>query len=452
MNSSILVAISLEGTLKREAVMFYSSMEYGDIITKALQAFKIPPESLEEYLLFIPAIECYVRHYEHLTGGHLLILEGKGRRQANKTQFISAQSSSHRKSMTKEDQIIEITMNKEYESDSENEEKTSGKDQFFSKERLDHENKEKEENKPKISLDDLAKETFSDREELILFAREWAVENSFQLVLNTREQILKKENTKVTILQCNKKGCEFFVEFRSNKQTEDKYKLEKYYAKHDHELVLKHSALEFTPKIIKKLKELRFVTDDIKAITTEINKVFSKKFETSKVWYQLRKLKDFEFGNPTNDSNTLIKFLERDKNQRGTLFYKDVDQNDRLIHFAFMTNRMKNIANKFSDVIVIDGSHKTNRFGMPLMDIIAIDNLGKSCTIFIALLQSQKYEEFEWALDCFAKNLDNPPCVIFTDEEEALRKCTKFFRVCLILYSCPKDISKLNKLHVLMAR
>jgi len=225
-----------------------------------------------------------------------------------------------------------------------------------------------------------------------------------------------------------------------------------YYAKHDHELVLKHSALEFTPKIIKKLKELRSVTDDIKAITTEINKVFSKKFETSKVWYQLRKLKDFEFGNPTNDSNTLIKFLERNKNQRGTLFYKDVDQNDRLIHFAFMTNRMKNIANKFSDVIVIDGSHKTNRFGMPLMDIIAIDNLGKSCTIFIALLQSQKYEEFEWAFDCFAKNLDNPPCVIFTDEEETLRKCTKFFRVCLILYSCPKDISKLNKLHVLMAR
>ena len=56
------------------------------------------------------------------------------------------------------------------------------------------------------------------------------------------------------------------------------------------------------------------------------------------------------------------------------------------------------------------------------------------------------------ALDCFAKDLDNPPCVIFTDEEEALRKCTKFFRVCLILYSCPKDISKLNKLHVLMAR
>ena len=63
-----------------------------------------------------------------------------------------------------------------------------------------------------------------------------------------------------------------------------------------------------------------------------------------------------------------------------------------------MTERMKKLANTFYDVVILDATHKTNRFGMPLLDIITIDNLGKSCTLFIALLRSQKYEEFLWAL------------------------------------------------------
>jgi len=87
-----------------------------------------------------------------------------------------------------------------------------------------------------------------------------------------------------------------------------------------------------------------------------------------------------------------------------------------------MTERMKKLANTFYDVVIIDATHKTNRFGMPLLDIITIDNLGKSCTLFIALLRSQKYEEFLWALKCFKNNIQNSPLVIFTDEEDALRK------------------------------
>ena len=118
----------------------------------------------------------------------------------------------------------------------------------------------------------------------------------------------------------------------------------------------------------------------------------------------------------------LVQLLEKDRSERGIAFSKELDSNGNLTHFYFMTNRMKTLANKFIDVLIIDASHKTNRFEMPLLDIVTVDNLGKTCTVFIALLKSQKYEEFKWALESFKSNLSNSPKVIFTDEEEALRK------------------------------
>ena len=66
-----------------------------------------------------------------------------------------------------------------------------------------------------------------------------------------------------------------------------------------------------------------------------------------------------------------------------------------------MTKRMKELANTFSDVLIIDTSHKTNRFGMPLLDIVCINSFGKTCTVFIALLKDSKYESFIWALNEF---------------------------------------------------
>jgi len=44
---------------------------------------------------------------------------------------------------------------------------------------------------------------------------------------------------------------------------------------------LKHNAIEFTPTILEKLKELKCV--DTKAITQKLNKTFTKEFDTSTV-------------------------------------------------------------------------------------------------------------------------------------------------------------------------
>ena len=85
-----------------------------------------------------------------------------------------------------------------------------------------------------------------------------------------------------------------------------------------------------------------------------------------------------------------------------------------------MTTRMVSLANTFSDVLILDTTHKTNRFNLPLLDIIVINNLGRSCTCFVALLENQKKESILWALKAFKEKLTQTPKVIFSDEDEAI--------------------------------
>ena len=427
MNSHVVVAVSLKGTSFTEAITFDSSMDHPNLLLKALRTFHISEELLHEYSLYIPAIGCYVKSFEHMLRDHLIYLEKNMSRldwKSNKTsqkpisQNPSTSSSLH--SHVKE-LLVEIDDEKvllddiSYYSENANEEEKQEFDQID--ENLDE---------VKIPIDDLVVKSFQDRTELTLYMRAWGVSNDFLLILDSRERMLKKDLTKITRLICNNKYCQFFLEFRCNTLNENKYKLEKHCSIHNHKLQIKNGSLDFTPDIIKKLIELRSVSDDTKAITDQINKTFNKTFDYTTIWYHLRKQMDIEYGKPSSDADTLINLLEEDQKERGVFFCKEVDSEGKLVHFCFMTNRMKLLANRFNDVIIIDASHKTNRFGMPLLDIVTIDNLGRTCTIFIALLKSQKYEEWKWALECFKSNLTSLPQIIFTDEEEALRKSLSF--------------------------
>ena len=370
MNLYVVIGITLRGTTQIEAITLESSMDYNLILQKSLRTFNISEDFINEYCLFIPSISCYVKSFEHLLGAHLIRLEKSSIKQdniMNKTPKksickISSTSTFHQKQNEEGAYLEIVTTKEELESrfhsppqDKNEEEKVEFKDM--------NDDVEQKNDEYKISLEELFDETFADRKELTMFVRGWAVSNSFQVILDTREQILKKDNTRITKLVCNQKGCEFFLEFRFNKDNEEKYKLNSYFSKHNHKLSVKNGSLEFISNIIEKLKEFRSVSDDTRAITDSLNKTFNKKFDISTTWYQLKKLKDMEYGYLTNDATNLVQLLEKDRSEKGIAFSKELDSNGNLTPFYFMTNRMKTLANKFSDILIIDASHKTNRFG-----------------------------------------------------------------------------------------
>jgi len=74
-------------------------------------------------------------------------------------------------------------------------------------------------------------------------------------------------------------------------------------------------------------------------------------------------------------------------------------------------------------VFVIDCTYKTNKFGLPFMNIVGITATYASFNAGFAFLQQETFEYYEWALGCFANVVK--PRVIATDREVALMSAIK---------------------------
>lgn len=282
-----------------------------------------------------------------------------------------------------------------------------------------------DDNDIETDISDLKSQIFTDRDELKEKMTIWADLKKMSLNYRTQERE-NNDGTKVSLLLCNKKdayGCPFYLEYRTDSTKQ--YKLHSFWNLHNHDLDIYTSSSLFTPEILSKIDELRKLSKNNKTLTTAINKHFKTNFHYKTIYYQVKKLKELEYGKMSDDANTFIKMLEADYKKRGGKFEVDV-VNNKLRSCCFMTKRMQSLANNLNDVIIIDSSHKTNRFNLPFLDVAVINNYGKTALCFIALLEDSKEKTFQWALEHLKNVMETPPQVIFSDEEEALMNGKKF--------------------------
>jgi len=140
-----------------------------------------------------------------------------------------------------------------------------------------------------------------------------------------------------------------------------------------------------TPEILNRIKSLKPVTLSCTALTKAINEEFEKNFHVKTIYYQAKKIMQEDLGAPNEDANNFIRMLEEEaKNKDG--FYQALIKENKLKNYCYMSKRMKDMVNYFSDVLIIDTSHKINRFNLPLLDIVCINNLGKTTTVFLGLM------------------------------------------------------------------
>ena len=62
---------------------------------------------------------------------------------------------------------------------------------------------------------------------------------------------------------------------------------------------------------------------------------------------------------------------------------------------------MKKLYLKYYDVLLIDSSLEKNRFNMPMVNFVCIDNLGFSRIVAFGLLSDEKQDSYEWLLSKF---------------------------------------------------
>lgn len=68
----------------------------------------------------------------------------------------------------------------------------------------------------------------------------------------------------------------------------------------------------------------------------------------------------------------------------------------RMQRIFWMSAKGKEQYGAFNDLLEIDATYKTNRFGMPLVLFTVIDNNGISHLIAGGLLSNERYEPYKW--------------------------------------------------------
>ncbi|XP_038719826.1 PKS-NRPS hybrid synthetase CHGG_01239-like [Tripterygium wilfordii] len=118
---------------------------------------------------------------------------------------------------------------------------------------------------------------------------------------------------------------------------------------------------------------------------------------------------------------SLMSFLQE---HRYIFYHRTNDVTNELQDLFFAHPGSLELLRAFPHVLLMDATHKTNRFRMPLLEIVGVTPTNMTYCIGFVLLNSEKEDNYTWALRCLQSIIEESiaPKVIVTDRELALMK------------------------------
>lgn len=116
--------------------------------------------------------------------------------------------------------------------------------------------------------------------------------------------------------------------------------------------------------------------------------------------YQIHYLRDrYNEEEPFDLRSFLTKLEDLKKENPDFVFAKDEDEaNVKLRRVFFATAQQARNAKRFGDVMLMDATFGTNKYGWHLVFIVGVDANFNTCILGVALLSTADTESFEWAL------------------------------------------------------
>lgn len=113
---------------------------------------------------------------------------------------------------------------------------------------------------------------------------------------------------------------------------------------------------------------------------------------------------------------TLIEELEEKE------FVWEVKTNEagRITHLFFAPRQGLALYQAYPEVPLLDCTYKTNKFKMPLLNVVGFTGLNTTFYVAFAFLRGEKEEDYNWALQKLRLHMPAVPRVIITDCELAL--------------------------------
>ena len=125
-------------------------------------------------------------------------------------------------------------------------------------------------------------------------------------------------------------------------------------------------------------------------IANSINKEFDKSFSQKLFIIKYRKSKKKSTEKLLKVQQHLFQCYKQITNKEEASRVK----NPPMASLSIVAMFQKNLFEHFSDVMIIDTSHKTNRFNLVFLDAVVITNIGKTSVCFFGLLENKKIRIF----------------------------------------------------------
>lgn len=117
---------------------------------------------------------------------------------------------------------------------------------------------------------------------------------------------------------------------------------------------------------------------------------------------------------------TPIQALVEELEEENFLWKVETDVNGHVTHLLFAAHKAISLFKMYPEVLLMDCTYKTNRFKMPLLNIVGLTGLGTTFYVAFAFLRAEQENDYTWALQQLKSFLPVVPRLFITDRELAL--------------------------------
>nr|XP_051197281.1 protein FAR1-RELATED SEQUENCE 5-like [Lolium perenne] len=122
------------------------------------------------------------------------------------------------------------------------------------------------------------------------------------------------------------------------------------------------------------------------------------------------------------DANTTIGIMEKRKRDDPEFFFDyKLGKGGKLLHLFWCDSHSRQDYADFGDVLVFDSTYKTNRYAMPFIPFVGINNHRQTIVFACAIVSNEKEKTYKWLLETFLKAMyQQKPKGIITDGDAAM--------------------------------
>lgn len=172
-----------------------------------------------------------------------------------------------------------------------------------------------------------------------------------------------------------------------------------------------------------------------KNITKHVNEKFAISLKEEQIRYLTTKLTEKNFGKPDNDAFAFLTLAQQDVLSNGGFFALDRGTGEEFKSIIYISASMLSYAKSFLDLVIIDATYKKNRFNLPLLNVIGVNNYGANIMLAFGLLADEKQLTYDWFFAQLKRAWKQNPINVITDDCQEMQNGNYFVSSSLFIVS-----------------